>query len=57
MTGDELKRKRERLGMTQEELGKRLDVTKMSVLRYEQSKSIPKVVELAIKEIERQEAC
>lgn len=54
VTADELKRKRERLGMTQAELAKRLGITKITVLRYENGQTdIPRVVELAMKEIER----
>lgn len=56
MSGDELRRRRERLNLTQEALGKRLGVTKMSIFRYERSKRIPKVVELAIRQIEREDA-
>jgi transcriptional regulator with XRE-family HTH domain len=56
MQGEELKRNRERLGWTQEYLAKRLDVTSMTIKRYESGKiEIPRVVELALKEIERQE--
>ena len=55
MDGTELKRRRERLGMSQEELAKILDVAPQSVSRYERdAQPIPRVVELALKEIERQ---
>ena len=35
MTGDELKQLRTRLGMTQEELGQRLGVARVTVARWE----------------------
>ena len=55
VTADELKRKRERLGLTQAELAKRLGITKITILRYENGQTkIPRVVELAMKEIERE---
>ena len=55
MTGDDLKRKRERLRLSQEELAKVLDVAAQSISRYERdAQPIPKVVELALKEVERQ---
>lgn len=57
MTGDDLKCKREKLKMTQEELAKRLKVQRLTILRWEKGQiEIPGVVELALKEIERQES-
>jgi transcriptional regulator with XRE-family HTH domain len=56
MSGEDLRRKRERLGWTQVDLAKRLDVTTMTIKRYESGKiEIPRVVELALKQIEREE--
>lgn len=55
MAPEELKRKRERLGLTQAELAKRLGIAKLTVLRYENGQTpIPRIVELALKEIERE---
>lgn len=57
MTGGDLKRIRDHLAMTQEELAKRLGVTRATVNRWEQERvDIPEVVELAIKEVQRQES-
>ena len=57
MKAEELKRKREKLNMTQDELAKRLDVKRLTIIRWENGQTnIPKVVELAMKEIERQES-
>jgi transcriptional regulator with XRE-family HTH domain len=54
--GSELKARRDRLGFTQEELAKRLDVKRLSIIRWESDQvEIPRTVELALKEIERQE--
>ena len=56
MDGDTFRRKRERLGLTQEELAKRLDIARMTIYRYESGeKPIPKVVEMALQLIESQE--
>lgn len=55
MAPEELKRKREMLGLTQAELAKRLGIAKLTVLRYENGQTpIPRIVELALKEIERE---
>jgi transcriptional regulator with XRE-family HTH domain len=55
VTPDELRRKRERLGMTQAELAKRLGVTKSTVLRYENGRiTIPKMLDMAIRDLERE---
>jgi transcriptional regulator with XRE-family HTH domain len=57
MKAEDLKRKREKLKMTQAELAKRLDVKPLTVLRWENGQvPIPKMAELALKEIERQES-
>ena len=54
MEGDQLRLKRERLGMTQTELGKALDITLQSISRYERGEvAIPKIIELAMQSIER----
>ena len=54
MIGQELKRRRERLGLTQAELAKRLDVERITIIRWERDQvAIPRVVELALGEIER----
>jgi transcriptional regulator with XRE-family HTH domain len=56
MDGDTLRRKRERLGLTQEELAKRLGRKRLSIIRYESGESaVPKVIELALKTIEAEE--
>ena len=56
MDGDTFRRKRERLGLTQEELGRRLDIARMTIYRYESGEtSIPKAVEMALQFIESQE--
>jgi len=57
MKGEDLKRKRERLNLTQDELAKRLDVKRLTIIRWENGQvDIPKIAELALKEIERQES-
>jgi transcriptional regulator with XRE-family HTH domain len=56
MTGEELRRRRERLKMTQAELARRLDVQRVTVTRWENGQTaIPRAIELALREIERQE--
>jgi predicted transcriptional regulator len=56
MDKDQLRRKRKKLGLTQEELAKRLDMSRPSIARYEGGiKPIPKTVELALKAIEAEE--
>jgi DNA-binding XRE family transcriptional regulator len=43
--------------MTQEELAKRLDVKRLTIIRWESSETeIPKAIDLAMKEIERLES-
>jgi transcriptional regulator with XRE-family HTH domain len=57
MKGTELKTLREKLDLTQESLAKRLGVKRLSVIRWETGKTaIPTTVELALKEIARQES-
>ena len=56
MDKDTFRRKRERLGLTQEEMAKRLDMNRGTIIRYESGKfPIPKVVEMAFKVIEEEE--
>ena len=56
MDGTTFQRKRERLGLTQEELGKRLGKTRMTIYRYEAGETpVPKAVEMAMKLIEAEE--
>jgi transcriptional regulator with XRE-family HTH domain len=56
MTGEELRRRRQRLKMTQAELARRVDVQRVTVTRWENGQiAIPRAIELALKEIERQE--
>jgi DNA-binding XRE family transcriptional regulator len=56
MKADELKRRREKLGFTQEELAKRLGMQRLSVIRWETGQTkVPKSIELALKQIESQE--
>ena len=56
MDKDTFRRKRERLGLTQEEMAKRLDINRGTIIRYESGETpIPKVVEMAFKVIEQEE--
>jgi transcriptional regulator with XRE-family HTH domain len=56
VNGAELRARRDRLGFTQVELAKRLDVKRLSIIRWESDQvEIPRTVELALREIERQE--
>lgn len=56
MDKDTFRRKRERLVLTQEELGKRLGKNRITIIRYESGESpIPKAIELALKVIEAEE--
>lgn len=56
MDRDTFRRKRERLGLTQEEMAKRLDMNRGTIIRYESGETpIPKVVEMAVKVIEEEE--
>ena len=56
MDKDTFRRKRERLGLTQEEIAKRLDINRGTIIRYESGETpIPKAVEMAFKVIEAEE--
>jgi transcriptional regulator with XRE-family HTH domain len=56
MDKDTFRRKRERLGLTQEEMAKRLGKNRLTVIRYESGNfPIPKAIELALKAIEAEE--
>ena len=56
MEKDTFRRKRKGLGLTQEQLAKRLDITRMTIIRYESGESpIPKSIEMAMKLIEAEE--
>ncbi len=53
MKPEELKRRREALGLTQEQFARELDVTTMSVSRWERGVyPIPHYIELALEAIE-----
>lgn len=52
MRGDELRKMRQALGLSQEELAEKLGYTRRSVIRYEDGSSpIPAVVEMALKHL------
>lgn len=54
MRPDELKRRREAMGLTQEQLARALDVTMMTVSRWERGVyAIPQYIELAVEALER----
>ena len=54
MTGDELREKRQSLGMTQEQLAAELKVAANTVARWERGeRSIPPYLDLALESIER----
>ena len=56
MTREEFKEWRNRVGLTQAEVAKDLDVTEMTVYRWETGKTpILRTVELALKQIEAQQ--
>ena len=51
MTGSELKDLREKEGMTQEQLGKKLGVNRNSIRRYETMDEVPEMVSLAVRKL------
>jgi DNA-binding XRE family transcriptional regulator len=56
MDKDTFRRKRDRLGLTQEEMAKRLGKNRLTIIRYESGHTpVPKAVELAFKVIEAEE--
>ena len=56
MDNKTFRRKRKRLGLTQEELAKRLGKKRLSLIRYEKDGAVsPKAIELALKAIEAEE--
>jgi DNA-binding XRE family transcriptional regulator len=56
MDNKKLRAVRKRLGLTQEELAKRLGKKRLSIIRYEKDgTAIPKAIELAMKAIEAEE--
>jgi transcriptional regulator with XRE-family HTH domain len=55
MKADDLRRKREQLGLTQEELAKHLGVKRLSVIRWENGQTeIDKILERAMRDLERE---
>ena len=49
MNGDELRQARQKLGVSQKELGEGLEVSRHSVMRWEQGKwAVPKLVHFAM---------
>jgi transcriptional regulator with XRE-family HTH domain len=57
MTGEEFKKWRLRMNLTQAEVAKALDVTEMTVYRWETDKApILRTVELALKQVESERA-
>ena len=55
MKGEELRRKREQLGLTQEELAKHLGVKRLSIIRWENGQTeIDKILERAMRDLERE---
>jgi len=55
MEADELKKRREQLGMTQEQLASALSVHVMTISRWERGeRSIPSHLPLALETVERQ---
>jgi DNA-binding transcriptional regulator YiaG len=56
MTGDELRKAREDLGMTQEQLAKTLGIASNTVARWERNeRSIPPYLYLALQTVEREQ--
>ena len=52
MTGQQLRYIREGLGLTQKAMAGLLDVSELTILRYENNQNtIPRVVELAVRQI------
>jgi len=52
MNAETLKQKRDRLGWTQAELGKQIDVSRLTILNYENKKiQIPKMAEMALEKV------
>lgn len=51
MTGTELKDLREREGITQDQLAKKLGVNRFTIGRYEAMQDIPEMVSLAIRKL------
>ena len=56
MDMDSFRRKRERLGLTQAEMAKRLGKNRITIIRYESGETpVPKAVEMALKVVEAEE--
>lgn len=55
VNGDEVKSLREKLKMTQGELAKKLGVHRITVAKWEAGANVSRAIELALKEIERNE--